>query len=111
MLKVATPATALADVVPLSVPLPGLVPIAIVTDAVLVVRFPAASRICTVTAGEIVVAVVVLLGCCKKASVFAAPATSVNVPQLVEPPVIVKTEVPDLVILPEANGVAALGLT
>ena len=51
-LKVATPFTALAVVVPPSVALPGLVPIANVTDAVDVVTvFPLASWIVTLTAG------------------------------------------------------------
>ena len=56
VLKVAVPATAATVVVPESVPLLGLVPIAIVTLAVLAVRLPAASRILIVTAGEMFVA-------------------------------------------------------
>ena len=43
VLKVATPATAATVVVPESVPLLGLVPMAITTLAVLVVTLPAAS--------------------------------------------------------------------
>ena len=56
VLKVAVPATAATEVVPESVPLLGLVPMATATVAVLVVRLPAASRIRIVTAGEMDVA-------------------------------------------------------
>jgi len=61
--KVATPATAACVGVPLSVPPDGLVPIAIVTLAVLVVRLPLASRICTLSAGEMACPAVVFVGC------------------------------------------------
>ena len=53
-LNVATPATAATSIVPESFPPPGFVPIAATTWAVLEVRFPLASWICTVTAGAIV---------------------------------------------------------
>ena len=54
LLNVATPLTAATVVVPLSVPLPGLLPIATVTDALLVVTvLPNASTTPTVSAGLI----------------------------------------------------------
>ena len=64
-LKVATPATALVESVPLSVPAPGFVPIAIVTVALLEVTtlLPASCSVAT-TAGLIVVAEVVVVGAC-----------------------------------------------
>ena len=75
LLKVATPLTALTVLVPASVPLEGLVPIATVIDALeLVTVLPPASWTATVTAGLIDAAATVLLGCCTKANLLAAPA-------------------------------------
>ena len=79
VLKVAVPATAATVAVPESVPLLGLVPMAIVTLAVLVVRLPAASWICTVTAGEIAAAEAVSVGWVTTASLAAAPALILKV--------------------------------
>ena len=63
-LKVAKPLTALRVRVPESVPLPGLVPIAIVIEAVDVVTvLPPASWTVTVTAGVIEAKDAELLGC------------------------------------------------
>ena len=62
-LKVAVPLTAVTGVVPLSVPLLGLARMATPTEAVLVVRLPLASWICTLTAGEMVCPAVVVVGC------------------------------------------------
>ena len=95
LLKVATPPEAATVVVPESVPPPGLVPIATLTLAVLEVRLPPASWICTVTAGVIVDAVCVLLGCCANASLAAAPT------------VMLKAELgADAVVSPSAASVA-----
>lgn len=79
VLKVATPATALTVVVPLSAPPVGFVPIAITIDAELVfTRLPPASSTCTVTAGVIVAAATVLVGCCVKANCAAEPTFMLN---------------------------------
>src|SRR5262249_49282143 len=73
LLNVATPATALTVVVPLSVAPPGLVPIEIVTAAVLLVTtLPLASCTCTVTAGVMAVPATAFDGCCANASLVAA---------------------------------------
>src|SRR5207302_1665236 len=71
--KVAVPLTAFTLAVPDSVPPPGLVPMATVIEAVAVVRLPPASRIWTLTAGEMDDVAVVLLGCTPKATWLAAP--------------------------------------
>src|ERR1035441_9419816 len=64
LLNVATPATAATAVVPLSVPPPGLVPIARLTVAVLVVSTsPLLSSTCTVTAGEMEAPDAASVGC------------------------------------------------
>ena len=74
-LKVAIPLTALTVVVPASVPLEGLVPIATIIETLeLVTVLPPASWTTTVTAGLIETAAAALLGCCTKASLVAAPA-------------------------------------
>src|SRR6266568_2172947 len=78
LLNVAVPLTAAPVNVPLSVPPLGLVPMATVTLAVLLVRLPLASTIWTVTAGEIVAPPFVLLGCTPKVSLLAAPTVSVS---------------------------------
>ena len=63
-LNVAMPFTALTGVVPLSVPVLGLLPIAMVTDAVLVfAKSPLASSTLTVTAGVIEAPAAVFAGC------------------------------------------------
>jgi hypothetical protein len=72
--NVATPLTAATVVLPDSVPLPGFAPIATVTLAVLVVRLPNWSRICTVGAGEIAAPAIALVGCCPNANLLAAAA-------------------------------------
>ena len=69
----ATPATAATVVVPLRVPEDGLVPMAIVTEAVLVVRLPKLSSIRTVMAGAIEAVAAVLVGCWLNVSLLAAP--------------------------------------
>src|SRR5207302_1448136 len=79
LLNVAVPATAALGVVPLSVPPPGLVPMATPTLAVLLVRLPNWSRMRTVTAGVIVAPAFALLGCTPKASWLAAAALIVKV--------------------------------
>src|ERR1044072_9411754 len=72
LLTVATPLTAATVVVPLRVPLAGLVPMASETLAVgLTTLLPAYSS-CTVTAGLLARPAVVLLGCCTKARWVAA---------------------------------------
>ena len=74
LLKVATPLTALTVLVPASVPLEGLEPIATVIETLeLVTVLPLASWTATVTAGLIDVPVAALVGCCWKASLVAAP--------------------------------------
>jgi hypothetical protein len=79
LLNVATPATAAVVAVPESVPTPGFVPIATVTEAVLdVTVFPFASWIFTVTAGEIDAPAATLDGCVPKATFEAAPGVTLN---------------------------------
>lgn len=75
LLKVATPPTAATVAVPESVPLPGFVPIAMVTEAVLLTRLPFASWICTVIAGVIGEPEAVLDGWTPNASFEAAGVT------------------------------------
>ena len=70
--------TASTVLVPDKVPADGLVPIAIVTLAVLEVRLPNWSRIRTVGAGLIATPATVLLGCWPNASLFAAAAVFVR---------------------------------
>jgi hypothetical protein len=78
LLKVATPLTAFTVFVPLRVPPLGLVPIAIVTAAVLVLtKLPFASCTCTVTVGVIVAPAAVFVGCCPNVSCVAVPALTV----------------------------------
>src|ERR1700722_6053464 len=77
--KVATPLTALTVAVPLRVPLPGLLPIAMVTELVAVVTvLPFASSTLTVIAGAIVPPVAVLDGCTPNTSLVAAPGVMLN---------------------------------
>src|SRR5262245_26455730 len=76
--NVATPATAATVEVPVSVPPPGFVPIAIVTGAMLGVRFPKVSRILTVTAGVMEEPEVVFEGCVPNASFAAAAVVMLN---------------------------------
>ena len=82
--KVATPFTAATVFVPLKVPEEGFVPIASVTEAEEFTRLPFASRISTLTAGEIAAPLVVFEGCTLKASLFAAPPVTLNA-ELVAP--------------------------
>ena len=75
VLKVATPLTALTVVVPLRVPLPGLVPMAIAIAAVLLVTtLPFASSTNKVTAGLIEAPATVFVGCWPNTSCVAALA-------------------------------------
>src|SRR5690348_6153062 len=76
--NVAVPLTAATVVAPLSVPPPGLLPIATVTFAVDEVKFPNWSSIWTVTAGAIDWAATVLVGCWMNANLAGAPALTVN---------------------------------
>src|SRR5512132_2221298 len=71
--NVATPATATTGVVPDSVPLPGLVPMATVTLAVEPVTvLPNVSCTVTCTTGAITTPATALLGCAENASFVAA---------------------------------------
>src|SRR5215471_9705488 len=73
--KVPTPLAAVTVLVPESVPPLGFCPMAIVIDPLKpVAALPKASNAVTFTAGEMLVAVWVLLGCTVKDSVLAAPA-------------------------------------
>src|SRR5712691_5999674 len=75
VLKVATPFTAATVGVPLSVPPLGLVPMASVIEAVMVVTvLPKLSWTAIVTAGRILAPANELLGCCVKASLVAVVA-------------------------------------
>src|SRR5688572_25271306 len=77
--KVATPLTAATVVVPDSVPLPGLVPMATVMLAVeLVTVLPNVSCTATCTAGAIAAPAVALVGCTMKASREAAAGVMLN---------------------------------
>src|SRR5450631_3243631 len=77
--NVATPATALAVAVPLSVPLDGFVPMAIVIAFVAVVTtLPCASSTVTVTAGVIELPAATFVGCCVNTSFAAAPGVTLN---------------------------------
>src|SRR5213596_2456628 len=74
LLKDATPPTASTVVAPLRVPPAGLVPVARVTEVVVLVTvFPSPSWTATVTAGLIDVPAAVLVGCWMNASLLAAP--------------------------------------
>ena len=79
LLNVATPATAFALVVPVSVPPPGFVPIAVLTVAVEAVRLPYASSMRTVTAGVTGVPATVFTGCTLNTSLLAAATVTLNV--------------------------------
>ena len=75
----ATPATAATGVVPESVPLLGLVPIAIAIEFVAVVTvFPSESWTVTCTAGAIDEPAPTFVGCTVNASLFATPAVTLN---------------------------------
>src|SRR6185295_2587784 len=77
--NVATPPTAVTVVVPDSVPLPGLVPIATVTLAVEPVTvLPNASCTVTCTAGATATPAVALVGCTVKATLVAAAGVMLN---------------------------------
>jgi hypothetical protein len=94
-LKLATPLTAFTTAVPVSAPLPGFVPIAIVIAWLAdVTRFPSASRTVTWMAGEIAVPIIAAVGCTVKASALAAPGLMLKFP-LVAPvsPVALATRV------------------
>src|SRR5260370_41742794 len=74
LLNVATPLTALEVVLPLRVPPLGLVAIARLIDAVLLVTvLPRLSWTVTVTAGLMATVDTVSVGCWLKTSLFAAP--------------------------------------
>ena len=117
-LKVAAPLLALRGFVPLSAPGPpdvGVPPVmASVMEAVLDTVLPNWS--CTVTAGCVPQAVppVPPPGCVVKANLDAAPATSASAPKLVVPsvtPVVADVLEADIVMLPLASGVPAVGRT
>src|SRR5258707_3070209 len=77
--NVATPAADPTVSVPDRVPLPGLVPIAIVTlPAKPVAVLPPASSAVTCTAGVMIAPAPVVLGCTVKASCVAEPARILN---------------------------------
>jgi hypothetical protein len=77
--NVATPATAFAVAVPERVPLPGLVPIAMVIAFVAVVaRFPDTSRTVTCTAGAIEAPATTFEGCTVNASFAGGPSVTLN---------------------------------
>src|SRR3989454_6266330 len=78
--KVATPATAATDAVPPSVPPPGLLPIASVTlPANPVATLPNVSHAVTSTAGVMVAAAAVLVGCTVNTSRDAAAGVMLKV--------------------------------
>src|SRR5260370_3160186 len=77
--NVATPETAFTCAAPVSVPLDGLVAIAIVLWVVAVgTTLPWASSMFTATAGVIELPATILVGCCVNASFAAAPAVTLN---------------------------------
>src|SRR4051812_21309327 len=79
--KVARPPTALTVVVLVPVKAPG--PVALTeTLAVLAVRLPNWSRICTVTAGLMARPAVVVVGCCMNARWSAAAAVTLKLLEL-----------------------------
>jgi hypothetical protein len=79
LLNVAKPFTAFCDVVPLNVPPPGFVPMAMVIAVpVVVTEFPPASCNCTVTAGVIEAVAAVFVGCWTNASFAAGPTVMLN---------------------------------
>ena len=79
LLNVATPLTAAMVAVPLSVPLPGLVPIATVTlELLLVTRLPNASSTDTCTAGLMVTPATELRGSEVNTICLAAPGVMLN---------------------------------
>jgi hypothetical protein len=73
--KVATPAETVTAAPPVSVEVPGLVPMARLTWSVLspVTTLPLASWTWTVTAGAMAVLTAAVLGCWRKTSLLAAP--------------------------------------
>src|SRR5260370_40147293 len=78
--KLATPPTAATVVVPESVPVAGLVPIATVTlPANVVTRFPFASRTLTCTAGANAIPACIVVGCTVNATWLGGPAVTVTV--------------------------------
>ena len=87
--NVAVPLTAATVAVPDRVPALGLVPIAIVTLAVLGVRFPYWSWIWTVGEGLIEVPATVLVGCTVRASLLAAAGVLVSAKLAEVAPVVV----------------------
>src|SRR5262245_11107012 len=81
--KVAMPATADTVVVPDSVPLPGLAPIATVMLAVEVgTVLPKASCTDTCTPGEMAAPAIALVGCTVNATLDAAAAPMLKVPEV-----------------------------
>ena len=74
LLNVATPLEAATITVPLSVPPPGFVPMAMVTLLLsLATRLPLASSTETCTAGEMLAPAAVLPGCVVNTTLLAAP--------------------------------------
>ena len=85
LLNVAVPATAALVVVPLSVPLPGFVPITRVIEADEFTRLPNWSWTCTVTAGVIDAPAVAFVGCWPNTNCESAAGTMLKL-WLVAPP-------------------------
>ena len=79
LLNVATPPLAACVSVPANVPPPGFVPMANVTFAMEVVRFPEASSIRTVTDGEIEAPATAFVGCTVNFTCAAAPIVMLKV--------------------------------
>ena len=111
MLNVAVPLLAATLAVPPKVAPLGLFPKASPTVAELVVALPNWSCTFTVTAGEIVPPTAVVVGCWPYTNLLSAPATSVNVPQLLTVRPLIDEVVPFVVMVPLAKGVPALGRT
>ena len=98
-LNVAVPADAGCVAVPLSVPLAGFVPIAIVIGADELVRLPNWSWICTVTAGLTDAPATVFVGCCANTNLLS-PAGKIGIAVL---PALIGKVVSLTVTVPSVN--------
>src|SRR6266851_1601862 len=108
LLNVATPLTALTVLVPLSVPPLGLVPMATVIEALLVVTvLPKASWTVTLTAGLIATVDTAFVGCWLNMSLLAAAGLTVMLP-LVPMMLLVIVSVAVTVWLPAVLSVTAV---
>src|SRR5205809_679766 len=99
------PPLAATVVVPLSLPPPGLVPMAAVTLAVLVVRLLNWSSNCTVTAGLMATPATALVGCCRNDRCWGAAGLTLMVP-LVPVMLLATVSVAVIVWLPAVLSVA-----